>query len=625
MGRNGLRRVSVALLTAALLLLAAAGASARLTTSVNTSLVQGKIDILPRSETVPTVRLWFDDLVADNRLGAHADFIVDLGFDYGDDITPPENEEDPENYPPGTDFRETVKNLVVEIPPGLVGNPNAIPVAERCDPVVFETGECPESATVGELWLKYSVIHGTQENPAKLSIVPLGPQRRKHYTSPSSGYTRVSLLRTDPEVPAVLGIFVKGPLNIGLVRMKLEVSPVTSEDLRLRTITLDPAPQTVWNFNTDEWNNIRLERMVLNLFGTLPNGHSFMTSPTSCQPWTTRVWSNAHFGSGVIDGAPLGGLPIYTTSAPPTITPDCSNAAALPFPITGGVSISTPDRATSPAFYFQIDNPGVQGDGQASTSPKSIVTRIPASINVDVAQLGRLCTTANFNADACPALSRVGTVTIRTPLIAAGLTGDVYLVKDAGGPGLPDLGLRVRGAITFTQRGSNRYTGATYNQIETTFDNIPQVGFSSLTFHLFGGSNGLLRSLPCPTYNKAPAVPDFTYTFTSWSGATKTSTTKLNMASCFGIQQLKSYKKCLHKRLPVRPNYQSRARVKKVQLKIDGKTRATARKSPFRFNPKLTKLKLKKRKGNKHKLEVRAVYDDGTVSKKRTTFRTCRR
>jgi hypothetical protein len=249
---------------------------------------------------------------------------------------------------------------------------------------------------------------------------------------------------------------------------------------------------------------------------------------------------------------------------------------------------------------------------------------VPASINVDVQQLGRVCAVADFNADTCVATSRVGSVKIETPLLRTPLTGDVYLVKQSASSGLPDLGLRVRGAITFTQRGSNRYTGAKFNQIETTFNDIPQVGFSKLTFHLDGGPSGLLRSRSCPSYNKSPAVPNFTYNFTAWSGATGASTTPLNMANCFGIQTLKKYPKCLHQKLPIHPNYQSRSRVKSVVLSIDGKRKVSSKKSPFRFDLSLKKLKLKNTKGGKHTFVLKATYDDKTVSKKTATFKVCR-
>jgi hypothetical protein len=466
------------------------------------------------------------------------------------------------------------------------------------------------------------------DSPTALSILGLGPKGRTGYVNNGSGYTTVSLLKTDPEVPAKIGLFIRGPVNFGPLRTTLQISPLTDSDLRLRTVTFDGIPSTIINRNYDptdpEYNqDYRLERMKLKLYGKLANGHNFMTSPTSCQPWESHAWTRATYVNDTADAFPLGvGTEAYSGPTGSTIIPDCSNQPSVPFPAKGQVSISSPDRDTSPAFDFTIENPGVQGDGQASTTPKSIVTRIPASINVDVQQLARNCLVADFNADKCPATSRVGSVKIETPLIAAGLTGDVYLVKKESG--LPDLGLRVRGAITFTQRGSNRYVGPNFNQIETIFDNIPQVGFSKLSFHLDGGPTGLLRTLSCPTYNKEPAVPTFSYNFTAWTGATTGSTTPLNMANCFGIQKLKPYSACLHKKLPIHPNYQSRTRVKSVTLKIDGKRKASSKRLPFRFNLSIKKLKLKQKKGGKHALELKAIYDDGTISTKRTNFKVCR-
>jgi hypothetical protein len=613
-----LRSVTVVLLAAAVTILAVSGASANVFPSLNTTYSHGDPDVYtgPSGTTFAVT-----GMTGDASLGAHSDLSVDMKFSYGG--TAAHNDaEDPDTYPPGTDYRETVKSVVVETPPGLIGNPNAIPYEERCDVSTFETGECPESATVGDIWLEYSVIHGTQAAPGFLSIVPLGPRSRSFYDSEGDGWTKLSLLKTDPEVPAQIGVRVKGPIHIGEeIRIKLSINPVTSEDLRLKTVTVDDIPQQVWNSNMDDWENIRIERMFVRFLGTLPNGHAFMTNSTSCQPWTTRAWVKAWFGTSNADANPLGGANDFVTMQPSITNPDCSNASSVPFPINGTVGIDTAKRDYSPAFDFTITNPGVQGDGQASTTPKKIVTTIPAAINVDVQQLGRTCTRIDFDLDQCATSARVGSVKIETPLLRAGLTGDVYLVKRPNTTGLPDLGLRVRGAITFTQLGANRYVGAKNNQIETTFNDIPQVGFSKLTFHLDGGPQGLLRSRSCPTYNKAPALPDFTYNFFAYTGATKSVTTPMNLANCFGIQTLKKYKKCLRKKLPIHPNYQSRVRVKSVVAKIDGKKKASTKKSPFRFDLKIEKLKLKNKK--KHTLELKATYDDGTVSKKKVTFRVC--
>jgi hypothetical protein len=616
----------VPILAIATCLLLASGASAEIDPSLDTSLTNGKTDynasVMPdgidSSQETPAT-----------RLGAHADFNVDMRFNYGATGLTSAGVEDPATYPVGTDYRETASNIIVDIPPGLVGNPNAIPYAERCDQATFQTGQCPETATVGEIWVKYSIIDFFESigQPNALSLLAVGPKTRTGYVNSDSGYTTVSLLKTDSEVPAQIGLYVRGPIGYLPLRIKLQITPVTPEDLRLRAVTVGGIPNKVSIREVNEYDEIvtvardyRLERMKLKLYGKLANGNAFMTSPTSCQPWTSKAWADPTY-SGIIVPAPLpdGSAAPMLGGVPSTISPDCSNAGSIPFPASGNVSISSPDRDTSPAFDFTISNPGVQSlDDNVSTTPRKIVTTIPATLNVDVQQLGRVCQLAEFNRDRCAASTRVGSVQIETPLIKAGLTGDVYLVKRSATSGLPDLGLRVRGAITFTQLGSNRYVGEKSSQIETTFDNIPQVGFSKLTFHLDGGPQGLLRSRSCPTYNKAPALPNFTYSFTAWTGATNSSATPLNMKNCFGIQTLKKYPRCLHRKLPIHPNYQSRSRLKVVSLKIDKKRKGSAKKRPFRFDVPIRKLKR-----GKHSFELRATYDDGTVSIKTATFKKC--
>lgn len=613
-----MRRRSAVVLAIAITasLFAVSGATANVLPSLTTDLTQGKTDINDAGvfDVIDT-----SAETSDRKLGAHADLSVDLSFLYGATVIDTDGTEDPSSYPPGTDWRETIKNLVVEIPPGLAGNPNAVPYADRCDPVVFETAECPDSSTVGEIWLKYSIM-SNGGSPVSLNIVPIGPVWRSTYSSPFSGWTRVSLLKTDPEVPAKLGVYVKGPVNIGLVRTVLEINPVTSEDLRLRTITATEIPSQVYNFNSDEWEDIRIERMRIKLYGKLASGRAFMVNPTSCQPWSARAWAQAHYGNTNTNSDPLSNGGAFVSMPPSTINPDCSNAGSVPFNAKGTVSISSNARDVAPDFDFVIDNPGMYDDANAASGPRTIVTRVPAAINVDVQQLSRTCAEDLFNADQCPASTRVGSVKIETPLLTAGLTGDVYLVRKPTA-GLPDLGLRVRGAITFTQRGSNRYVGKRGNEIETTFDNIPQLGFTKLTFHLDGGPKGLLRTLACPTSNKQPSTGNFTYNFASWSGATASSTTKLNAANCFGIQKLRKFR-CVYRLLRFQPTYTSRARMKRAVLYVKRgkkyKKIKTVRRKPFGF-----KVKTKRFKKGWHKFEVRATYDDRTVSKKRSKFKRC--
>ena len=125
---------------------------------------------------------------------------------------------------------------------------------------------------------------------------------------------------------------------------------------------------------------------------------------------------------------------------------------------------------------------------------------------------------------ACPGASKLGTVSIRTPLLGEELKGSVYLATPApnaeAGKNPFDsllalyilaenesLGLRVKLA---GQATLNQQTG----QITTTFQNTPQVPFEELKLKLFGGPDGSLTTPPlCGAYSARTS-------FTAWSGAT---------------------------------------------------------------------------------------------------------
>ncbi|MFT4050371.1 MAG: hypothetical protein QM648_11140 [Solirubrobacterales bacterium] len=640
MGQRSRRKAAifVNVISIVVCLLVVTGAAARVSPILSTSLTTSQVVTGPTGAT---------SLVTSpaGALGQHGDYTLNMTFDYGATGTIPLKEngsasrivnvQDPATYPAGSDDAESVGNIVVDLPPGLVGNPQAIPYDERCDVATFETGTCPDSSVVGELTIGVTLVQMSKtENEIDWYPPEVGDTGYLNFKMNATsllknGRTRVALLKTDPEVPAKIGIMVKPPQvsYANDTHDVISVAPDTQPGsaLQLRSIVSNVSNWLTSQDDDSHTGNFRIDYMNLRLDGRLANGHAFMTNPTSCQKWDTTIWTNAHYVNDNLAADPLGsGAPQFAAPASSSITPDCTNQGSLAFPIAGDVAISTPDRNTSPAFDFTITNPGLFADGDVSTSPKQIVTTVPASINVDVGQLGRVCQVADFDADTCAASARVGTVAIETPLLRTPLGGDVYLVKQDANSGLPDLGLRVRGAINFTVRGTNKYVGESYNQIETNFDNIPQIGFSKLTFHLFGGDNGLLRSLKCPTYNKVPAIPNFTYNFTAYTGATATSTTPLNMTNCFGVQELKTYPQCLHKKLPIHPNYQSRSRVRQVRLYIDGKLRRTTKKSPFRFDLQLGSLKLKQTKGRKHSFKLRAIYDDDTVSEKTANFKTCK-
>lgn len=216
-------------------------------------------------------------------------------------------------------------------------------------------------------------------------------------------------------------------------------------------------------------------------------------------------------------------------------------------------------------------------------------------------------------------------------MIAAGLTGDVHVVRRAaGGNGLPDLGLIVSGAINFNQRGTNSYTG-NGTQIRTTFDNIPQPGFSTLDLKIFGGSNGLLRVDECPDGGRNPDDRGpTTFDMVSYQGQTRqTKSPEYRARSCFSARvKLRRQSRCLKKRtLRVSPTFASRAEVRKVTISIKGQKTRRYTKSPFRVGVPLNK---KLKKGRAYKYIFRTYFEKqpdqskATVKTSRATFRLCR-
>ncbi|MBI4897421.1 MAG: hypothetical protein HY827_03535, partial [Actinobacteria bacterium] len=306
--------------------------------------------------------------LSNSQLGAHADTTVKLGFNYGNSH--------PILYPSDSPFYESVKNTVVDIPAGLVGNPNAIPVSDRCDPVVFETGTCPASATVGTFSVLSTLLGSVQDN------IDYPPDAGTDFIEMtiSGTNTRLSLLRTDPEVPAVFGIWIRLPFGFGFIRQKIQIAPDVKSDLKLRTITVLPIARSFdLGAGTPEdpviTNFIRVDSMTIKFLGTLANGNKFMTNPTSCTKWESKAWVNAYVNNSNSTEDPLGTGELYNSATAPPITPDCTGQNSLPFPITGTTSISSNARDVSPDFDFTINEPGVQANDDAvSTTPKKIVT-----------------------------------------------------------------------------------------------------------------------------------------------------------------------------------------------------------------------------------------------------------
>jgi hypothetical protein len=508
---------------------------------------------------------------------------------------------------------EDLKRVVVDFPAGGFGNPNAIPYADRCTRGTFDTAQCDPKSQIGVVNLTVSLGGG--------STLPLTGQLYE--------------IQTTPEVPTIVGAYVQpqvGGSPVGTpIRAYAKFYPVTSGpdgDFRIRSVTED------FPRNADLGGGLILPIQIIKyeqvIWGRLLNNTPFITNPTRCDTWMSYGYVEAYDATSNADSDPIGDGKTFLKLPDVPTQPVCDTLA--PFAPTGTGTFGTAVRGGHPQFDATVAIPGLAGDPVSAAVPKTVATTLPDAVNVDIKRIAVPCENAAFDARACPASTRVGSLTITNPTIVAGLSGDVYIVRRADGKtGLPDLGLVVRGAINFNLRATNSYTGPNGTQIKTTFDNTPQVGFSTLKLRINGGGNGLLQLDECPASGRNPVDSGpVTYDFTSYQGQKLTTTSpSYKPPTCFSSSvRLRAQTRCLKKRsVHISPTFRSRGEVRKVTVSIKGQGTKRYLKSPFRMTvPLNSKLK----KGRSYKYVFRTYFNKqvgqtkAIISTKKASFRLCR-
>jgi hypothetical protein len=147
-----------------------------------------------------------------------------------------------------------------------------------------------------------------------------------------------------------------------------------------------------------------------------------------------------------------------------------------------------------------------------NSTMKYTKVQLPTIMTVNVQGLANVCEAAEAAAHACPASTRIGDVSITTPLLPAPVTGNVYVARTLTGSTLPDLLIELPAPINMQIRGANSFINNI--QIQSTFDNLPDLVWSDITMHIDGGPKGLLG---LRSNGKCGAA---TTNFASWSGQT---------------------------------------------------------------------------------------------------------
>lgn len=588
--------------------------------------------------------------------GAHSDITVTHTYTYN-------------GVPSGVaaNSGDDLKQWILDTPAGFYGNPRAIPESEKCTQdqmnsyvksqpmpgyLGYPGSRCPATAQVGTAVLTLGVDASGSTAAALQGKIYLVQSASPLQEVPTTLFTVF-------ETANAACIPGGAPANcITAALSRTQIAPVTSGpegDYRLRSVSeeIDRPDLSAQLSQPPNTTLGHIKGISQTLWGDL-SGHGtgatingpFQTNPNTCTAWKSSLNSRTYGSVGPAGGetavsnasqtntlsgttTPGGGdtSSTYAKFDSTDTTPDCSGSKP-PLTQTTSAALTTNDRGAYPGLSVTVNNP----DSQNTDRAKTLVTTLPASVSVNVNALGNICQDADLQTDSCPAASQVGTAQVTSPLLSQVQQGRVYMTKGTT-PGLPYLSIWVDGAIKFRLDATTKFVGSSFNQIETTFDNLPELAFDKFVVNVAGGNSqtSLLFSRVCPSDGSSPQDGPITFATTGWTGAASASNSATSLNPCYGVSNPSKVSKCVKvgKKLSVSPKgIVALDNVANVQLLTGSKSTnvkklATDSKKPFSFKVTLKKSKFKKNK--KYYYGYRVQYKDSKVLKTKTsTFKTCK-
>jgi hypothetical protein len=393
---------------------------------------------------------------------------------------------------------ENVKDMIIDLPPGFVGNPT---VAAKCSIQVFlsqpgSPNGCPAGSQVG--WFSVGGSAGVYQHQPIYNLVP------------EYGY------------PAEFGFYDSG-LSHGIVAQATLAHTSQGYAVQFDASELVKVIAGPYYLQVGFFGDPALET------GILGSGKPFFTNPSECtgEPLRTTLhldtWANP--APTVLNA---NGARDYDKAN--FSEPQWHNVVSESAPVVGCENLQfnptfslTPEetKTDSPSgIGIDLDVPqNEEPEGLATPPLRDATVQLPAGLVVDPSSASGLagCTESELAPDStdpgsCPAASEVGTASLRTPLIEHVLEGAVYLGTpgcspcgdaDASSGRLLKLYIEVNDpstGVVVKVPGTVAADPAT-GRLTATFKESPQLPFEDLELHINGGSRAPLTTPPtCGEY-----------------------------------------------------------------------------------------------------------------------------
>lgn len=438
---------------------------------------------------------------------------------------------------------ERIRNLVVDLPPGFVGNPTA---AAECSPAGFFIASCPASSQVGMARIKSGFFSGTVSENASATT---WQQPIFNITHPRGSLTDLAFIVSGNPVHIKVSL---DPANGYAVRSAVsdinETLPIFSSKVTIWGVPADPSHDSERCKNGVKGNQAFLDTSEECAAGIEPK--PFLTAPARCEGDNAIALHSYDSWDHPGDfGPPLShDLGSFTDCEDVPFEPTVSvapttNAADSPSGLD--VAIELPQDSSCEQIEPAPPAGEPQYDCATATSPlKDAKVTLPEGLTVNAAGANGLagCSEAEIGLGTdsevrCPNGSKVADVEVTTPVLPDPVGGVVYLATPHANPFntllagyivLEDVDrgilVKIPGRLD-VEEGSGRISG--------TFTDNPQLPFSKFELHFKGGAHSTLVTPPtCGTYS---ANADFT----PWSGtgAVKpTSSFQITGGGCAGTE-----------------------------------------------------------------------------------------
>jgi hypothetical protein len=393
------------------------------------------------------------------------------------------------------------RDIIVDLPPGFVGNPLAVP---RCTRQQFEgvLAKCPIPTQIGVLRAR---LPGNGVGEVRLPLFNIEPPNGVAGALGASGVN--------------LNVFQDASVRGGEEGYGLTVGAFDLPNAVIST------KETIWGVPADPSHDTERSGNVLDNGGSASSEaplQPFLTLPTSCgESQKLEVRADSKLLSGFFVGQPFESV---DAAGHPASLVGCQSVPFAPT-VTIAPTAQQADSPTGLDFGLNLPNRGLlDPTAIAETEPETTAVSLPEGLTVNPSAATGLsgCSRAQFERETaqsgpgqgCPEASKVGTLVARTPLLEEAIEGSVYLATpfDNEFDSLLALYLVARAperGVLIKQAGMVQ-TDSETGQISTSFSGLPPLPYSSFKLHFREGPRApLTTSSSCGRYSAATTLTPF--------------------------------------------------------------------------------------------------------------------